>query len=54
MGTIVETIQEIVRHELRRVRIAELGVVEATYPHATAADRDNYGCDVRLKPLRDA
>jgi uncharacterized protein involved in type VI secretion and phage assembly len=38
-----------VRQELRQLRIAELGVVEAVYPHSASGDNDNYGCDVRLK-----
>lgn len=49
MGTIVGTIQEIVRHELQSVRLAELGLVEEVYPHQASGDDDNYGCDVRLK-----
>jgi hypothetical protein len=49
VSTIVDTIQEIVRHELRRVRVADLGVVETSYPHSDNGDKDNYGCDVRLK-----
>lgn len=49
MSTIVDTIQAIVRQEMRGVRITELGVVEAVYPHSAASDMDNYGCDVRLK-----
>jgi phage baseplate assembly protein gpV len=49
MGTIVETIQAIIRQELARVRVADLGVVEAVGPHRDGGDRDNYGCDVRLK-----
>ena len=49
MSTIVDTIQAIIRQELRHVRVAELGVVEAVYPHSAADDIDNYGCDVRLK-----
>jgi hypothetical protein len=49
VSTIVNTIQEIVRQELRRVRVADLGLVEAVYPHSSASDDDNYGCDVRLK-----
>lgn len=49
MSTIVDTIQAIVRQEMRGVRISELGVVEAVYPHSAASDMDNYGCDVRLK-----
>jgi phage baseplate assembly protein gpV len=47
--TIVGTVQEIVRHELRNVRISEVGLVEAVYPHSDSADDDNYGCDVRLR-----
>lgn len=49
MSTIVDTIQEIVRHELRSVRMTELGLVEEVYPHSGASDNDNYGSDVRLK-----
>lgn len=49
MTTIVNTLQQIIRHELRSLRIAELGVVEAVYPHSSNGDSDNYGCDVRLK-----
>lgn len=49
MSSIVATIQEIIRHELNRIRIAELGVVTAVYPHGAESDNDNYGCDVRLK-----
>ena len=47
--TIVNTLQEIIRHEMRNLRIAELGLVEAVYPHSASGDGDNYGCDVRLK-----
>ncbi|HEV2706720.1 MAG TPA: hypothetical protein VGV59_12405 [Pyrinomonadaceae bacterium] len=49
MSTIINTIQEIVRAEMRRVRVAELGLVEAVYPHSGDGDNDNYACDVRLK-----
>lgn len=49
MTALLATIQEIIRDELRSMRVAEQGVVEATYPHADASDRDNYCCDVRLK-----
>jgi phage baseplate assembly protein gpV len=48
-STIVGTIQEIVRDELRRVYLPELGVVDAVFPHSDAGDDDNYSCDVRLK-----
>jgi phage baseplate assembly protein gpV len=49
MSTIINTLQEIIRQELRSVRVTELGVVEAVYPHSASSDDDNYGCDVRLK-----
>lgn len=49
MSTIVDTIQAIVRQELRSVRVADQGVVEKVYPHRDGGDKDNYGCDVRLK-----
>jgi phage baseplate assembly protein gpV len=47
--TIVDTIQAIVRNELRAFRAPELGVVEAVYPHSDDGDLDNYGSDVLLK-----
>jgi uncharacterized protein involved in type VI secretion and phage assembly len=49
MSTIVSTIQQIVRQELRAVRTSELGLVEVIYPHNSGSDNGNYGCDVRLK-----
>lgn len=49
VSTIIETIQEIVRQEMRRVRVAELGLVEAVFPHSAGGDTDNYACDVKLK-----
>ncbi|HEU0292206.1 MAG TPA: hypothetical protein VFR47_05695 [Anaerolineales bacterium] len=49
MTTVIDTIQQIIRHELQGLRVADLGVVEEVYPHSSADDTDNYGCDVRLK-----
>jgi phage baseplate assembly protein gpV len=49
MSTIVSTIQEIIRQELRSIHVTELGLVEAVYSHRSSDDSDNYGCDVRLK-----
>ncbi|GAB4373046.1 MAG: hypothetical protein Kow0042_16720 [Calditrichia bacterium] len=49
MSSIVKTIQEIIKQELRGLRISELGIVEAVYPHSAENDNDNYGCDVKLK-----
>jgi len=47
--SIVNTIQEIVRREMQNLRVAELGLVEAVFPHSGDSDKDNYACDVRLK-----
>lgn len=49
MSTIVNTLQEIIRQEMRSLRVADLGLVEEVYPHSGDTDVDNYGCDVRLK-----
>jgi len=49
VSSIISTIQSIIRQELSRVRVADLGVVEAVHPHKAGDDIDNYGCDVRLK-----
>lgn len=49
MSTIVDTIQAIIQQELHRIRVAELGVVKAVYPHSAGDDDDNYSCDVSLK-----
>ena len=46
MSTIVDTIQAIVRQELAGVRVTELGVVRAGYPHAASGDKDNYAVTV--------
>jgi len=48
-SSVFNTIQQIVRHELRSVRVSELGTVEAIGPHRSSDDEDNYACDVRLK-----
>jgi phage baseplate assembly protein gpV len=34
---------------MRRLRVTELGIVDAVYPHAADGDSDNYGCDIKLK-----
>lgn len=49
MSTIISTLQEIIRQELKSLHVTELGLVEAIYPHSASNDSDNYGCDVRLK-----
>jgi uncharacterized protein involved in type VI secretion and phage assembly len=49
LSTIINTIQEIIRHEMSRLRVADMGLVEEVYPHSADGNNDNYGCDVRLK-----
>jgi phage baseplate assembly protein gpV len=49
MSTVVDTITAIVRHELASVRITELGLVDAVYPHHDSGDDENYGVDVTLR-----
>ena len=47
--TLLETIQQIVREELGRVRTAELAIVQEQHPHASDSDKDNYACTVQLR-----
>ncbi|MBS7610179.1 hypothetical protein KEJ36_03495 [Candidatus Bathyarchaeota archaeon] len=49
MSTLIDAIQSIVRYELQKLHLVELGIVEAVYPHSEEGDNDNYQCDVRLK-----
>ncbi len=49
MEDTVSVIQYIIREELSKLRIAELGVVTSVFPHSGDSDKDNYECDVRLK-----
>lgn len=47
--TLFESIQKIVREELRQVRTAELGIVRAQHPHSSDSDQENYACTVVLR-----
>jgi uncharacterized protein involved in type VI secretion and phage assembly len=47
--TLFESIQQIVREELGRVRTAELATVQAQHPHESDGDTDNYSCTVVLR-----
>jgi hypothetical protein len=49
MRNIVEVVQKIVRHELRKIRMGELGVVTSVFPHTAEDDDNNYECHVKLK-----
>lgn len=46
---LVEMLQAIVRDELRRMRLAEIGVVTAIFPHESGSDTNNYQCTVKLR-----
>ncbi|HEY1294526.1 MAG TPA: phage baseplate assembly protein V [Chloroflexota bacterium] len=45
----VALIQAIVRDEMSRWHIGDLGVVTSVFPHGAADDRENYECNVLLK-----
>jgi phage baseplate assembly protein gpV len=46
---VVGLLQALVRSELAKLRVAEVGVVEQTYPHASGSDKNNHACDVKLR-----
>jgi len=47
--TLFESIQQIVREELGRIRTAELATVQDQHPHKSGGDTDNYACTVVLR-----
>jgi hypothetical protein len=47
--SVISLIQAIVREELQRIRVGDLGVVTSVFPHSDNGDRDNYACNVLLK-----
>jgi uncharacterized protein involved in type VI secretion and phage assembly len=49
MSGLVTTIQAIIREELRRLYLAELGVVTALHAHESESDKNNYACSVQLR-----
>lgn len=49
MSNLVGAIREIIRSEMQNLRLSDLGLVDAVYPHSDSSDTDNYGCDVKLK-----
>jgi phage baseplate assembly protein gpV len=46
---LVEIMQAIIRDELGKVRVAEVGVVTKLYSHESGSDKNNYECSVRLR-----
>ena len=49
MPDVVEIIQAIVRDELHRFRVAEIGVVTKLFSHESGSDKNNYECSVKLR-----
>ena len=47
--TLFESIQQIVREEVGRVRTAELATVQKQHAHTSSGDSDNYACTVVLR-----
>jgi phage baseplate assembly protein gpV len=47
--TLFESIQQIVREEVGRMRTAELATVQKQQPHKGGSDTDNYACSVVLR-----
>jgi uncharacterized protein involved in type VI secretion and phage assembly len=47
--SLLETIQKIVRQELKQQRHADLAIVEERHPHTDDGDTDNYACSVKLR-----
>lgn len=49
MSELVSILRAIVRDELKSLRLGDLAVVTAVYPHADEGDAHNHECDVRLR-----
>jgi len=49
MSSLVDTIQAIIREELRHLYLAELGVVTELHAHESESDKNNYACSVQLR-----
>lgn len=49
MSDLYESIQHIVREELKQRRFAELAVVQEQHPHSDEGDSDNYSCTVVMR-----
>jgi len=49
MSDLFQSIQHIVREELKKLRLGELAVVQEQHPHSDDGDTDNYSCTVVLR-----
>ena len=46
---IVDIIRKIVESEIKKLHVAEIGIVTSVFPHSSESDSDNYECNVKLK-----
>jgi hypothetical protein len=46
---LVDIIQAIVRDELGKLRVSEVGIVTSLFAHEASGDKNNYECSVRLR-----
>ncbi len=49
LSSMIEVIRKIVESEIKKIHIAEIGVVTSIFPHSSDSDKDNYECNVKLK-----
>jgi uncharacterized protein involved in type VI secretion and phage assembly len=47
--TLVEAMRGIAKIEINQMHFPTFGIVTSIFPHASASDKDNYECNVRLK-----
>lgn len=49
MADFVDSMRRIARAEVKKMHLAELGVVTSVFPHSDEGDNDNYECNVKLR-----
>jgi len=49
VSAMLDVIRKVVQAEMRKIHVAELGVVTSIFPHSSDSDKDNYECNVKLK-----
>jgi len=49
MSDPIELFKFIVREEIRKLKILDIGTVKSVFPHSSSGDKDNYECNVKLR-----
>jgi len=49
MSDPIELFKFIVREEIRKLKILDIGTVTSVFPHSSSGDKDNYECNVKLR-----